>query len=148
MNWKMHKAWDLAMPLTGWTFIEGNENFLNKKNAVLKLWHYRGIHPGPYPPMYPGLPPMERERLGLSGPPHPGMDPNEQMVSKKLFSLPSTTPFAIITYLLHCKPITSCFGFTSTILLFLTSFPHHHHHYDNLFHFHLSLFLLFLLLFD
>lgn len=48
--------------------------------------------------MYPGLPPgLERERLGLPGPPHPGLEQmaNEQMVSTKAFSLPPF--FAIIT---------------------------------------------------
>lgn len=62
--------------------------------------------------MYPGLPPgLDRERLGLPGPQHPGLDPNEQMVSTKPFWFPF---FAIITSLLHCKPISSCFGFTSS----------------------------------
>jgi hypothetical protein len=37
--------------------------------------------------MYPGLPQLERERLGL--PPQHGMDPNEQMVSRFDFQVVS-----------------------------------------------------------
>lgn len=51
---------------------------LNKSSFRL----FRGIHPQ-YPPMYshPGLPALERERLGLPPGPQHGLDPNEQMVS-------------------------------------------------------------------
>lgn len=51
-----------------------------------------GIHPSQYPPLYshPGLPALERERLGLPPGPQHSLDPNEQMVSSpSRFSHPS-----------------------------------------------------------
>lgn len=57
---------------------------LNQRDFIIILCSFlSGIHPSQYSPLYPhpGLPALERERLGLPpGPPH-GLDPNEQMVS-------------------------------------------------------------------
>lgn len=76
-----------------------------------------GIHPSQYPPLYshPGLPALERERLGLPPGPQHSLDPNEQMVrSPSRFSHPNHQYLKL--------PIASssrCFGLHYIIYLLL-----------------------------
>lgn len=82
----MHKEWALNRTPIGWNFTDGEFFFCDSSEVQELFWEFsqffRGIHPQ-YPPMYshPGLPALERERLGLPPGPQHGLDPNEQMVS-------------------------------------------------------------------
>lgn len=64
-------------------WVDRTETVWNFKWFKILFQSFRGIHPSQYPPLYPhpGLPAMDRERLGLPPGPQHSMDPNEQMVS-------------------------------------------------------------------